>query len=197
MSEVLQRALHWVGIAATPPLLAGLGRYREWLAHEAHPGGGIGPGELDRLDARHLADSVLFAGVWDATASTRVVDVGSGVGLPGIPLALALPHRHFVLLDRSGRRVRLLRRAVRVLELENVEVVQADIAGYDWRDATVVARAALPPADLLALARTQGRPYEMLVGGSHFRRPEVLGFQTVEIPAEILASPVWILRMVQ
>ncbi|HVR31503.1 MAG TPA: RsmG family class I SAM-dependent methyltransferase [Acidimicrobiia bacterium] len=175
---------------------ARLAGFRTWLISEAIPSGGIGPGEATRLDARHMADSLLFAGVWDTSSLAPVVDVGTGVGLPGIPLAIIAPDRPFVLVDRSARRVELARRAVRVLGLENVEVRRADVVGFDWRNTTVVSRAALTPARLLALVQAQGAPKEMLVADSHLTPRQVAGFDSVEIPAEILDRAVWILRMV-
>jgi 16S rRNA G527 N7-methylase RsmG len=197
MPNSLTRTLEWIGIDASEELLAQLARYHHWLTTEAVAAGGIGPAEMDRIETRHLADSLLFAGVWAERVDGPVLDVGSGVGLPGIPLALAVPSRHFVLIDRSGRRVRLLRRAVRILNLKNVEVIEHDIAGYDWSGHTTISRASLSPAALLELTREKGRPPELLVGGSHREPPKVPGFETVEIPPEILAHPVWILRMAQ
>ncbi|MEX0757051.1 MAG: RsmG family class I SAM-dependent methyltransferase [Acidimicrobiia bacterium] len=197
MTELLTRTLNWIGIAATPTLVEQLGDYQAWLAAEATRAGGIGPGERDRLEERHVADSLLFAGVWDQSSSAPVIDVGSGVGLPGIPLAIVTPHREFLLVDRSGRRVELLRRAIRVLSLGNVGVIHADIETVDWSKATVVSRASLPPAALLGLIGEVGAPHELLVAGSRIERPVVPGFETVEIPSEILDRPVWILRMAQ
>ncbi|MEX2280113.1 MAG: RsmG family class I SAM-dependent methyltransferase [Acidimicrobiia bacterium] len=197
MTELLTRTLNWIGMAATPTLVEQLGDYQAWLAEEATRAGGIGPGERDRLEERHVADSLLFAGVWDQSSFAPVIDVGSGAGLPGIPLAIVTPHRRFLLVDRSGRRVELLRRAIRVLSLGNVDVIQADIGTVDWSKATVVSRASLPPAALLGLMREVGTPHELLVAGSRTERPVVPGFETVEIPSEILDRPVWILRMAQ
>ena len=191
----LTRTLDWLGVADTGVVRSQLEVYRQWLSDEAIPAGGLGPGERPRLADRHLADSLLFAGVWDGTHPGRVVDAGTGVGLPGIPLAILRPDRSFVLLDRSGRRVTLARRAVRILGLDHVDVVQANIEDFDCAGATVVSRASAPPGHLLAMTHAHGAPRELLVAGSHRERPIVVGFDTVDIPAEILDRPVWILRM--
>jgi len=193
----LTRALEWSGVEANSELLAQFEVYRQWLGTEAVAAGGVGPEEVSRLEERHLADSLLFAGIWDGDLPHPVLDVGTGVGLPGIPLALAHPQRHFVLLDRSRRRIGLAHRAVRILGLGNVELVETDVDSYDWREHTVVSRASLPPAALLDLAQRKGEPVELLVAGSHRGRPEVTGYQTIEIPVEILDRAVWILRMAQ
>lgn len=192
--DAIDRALEWIGVR-TAGVRAGLDRYRDWLEHEAVPAGGIGPGEVDRLTHRHLADSLVFAGVWESSARP-VCDVGSGVGLPGIPLAIAHPHREFLLVDRAGRRVTMARRAIRVLGLDNVTVRQADVEDSPLGGWTVVSRASLVPERLRAMVMDRDDPpAELLVGGSHVTAPVVPGFETVEIPPEILDRPVWILRM--
>ena len=60
----------------------------------------------------------------------RVLDLGSGAGLPGIPLGIALPEIRFVLLDGNGKKVRFCRHAVASLGLGNVEVVEARAERY-------------------------------------------------------------------
>ena len=71
----------------------------------------------------------------------RVLDLGSGAGLPGIPLGIALPELRFVLLDGTGKKVRFCRHAATALGLRNVEVVEARAERYAPRipfDAVVV-----------------------------------------------------------
>ncbi|MCX7115681.1 MAG: 16S rRNA (guanine(527)-N(7))-methyltransferase RsmG [Gammaproteobacteria bacterium] len=60
----------------------------------------------------------------------RILDVGSGAGCPGIPLAIYFPERSFVLLDSSGKKTRFLDAVKRELKLSNVEIVQARVEEY-------------------------------------------------------------------
>lgn len=195
MTELLSRVIDFAGLDRG--LLRVLTDFADWLRREAIPAGGLGPREGDRVESRHVADSLLFAAVWESEALRPVLDVGSGVGLPGIPLAIAFPKRHFTLLDQSASRVRLARRAVRVLGLENVDVQQGEARESEWSDMTVVSRASLRPDQFLEVCAVNGQPPELLVAGSHHMRPEAPGFEAVEIPTEILDRPVWILRMTQ
>ena len=88
--------------------------------------------------ALHLLDS------WAIThylQGTSIIDVGSGAGLPGIPLAMINPHKNFLLLDANGKKTRFMTQAVLSLKLDNVHVVQARAQDYRGEFAHVVCRA--------------------------------------------------------
>ncbi len=190
-----QRCTDWAGIEVDEDQIELLRRYRQWLSTEAVEAGGIGPNELDRIDNRHIGDSLLFAGGLQGTPAT-VLDVGSGVGLPGIPLAVVMPDTRFTLLDRAGRRVDLMKRATRILDLDNVEVVLGDIADWEQPVDSVVSRASLSPEQALTDFRRILNPDGVaVVGGSWAGRPRVEGFQPLEIPATVLDQRVWLLIM--
>lgn len=76
---------------------------------------------------RHLLDS-LAVSVY--LQGGRVLDVGTGPGLPGIPLAILYPERHFTLLDSNGKKTRFVRQAAMELELKNVEVVHTRVENF-------------------------------------------------------------------
>ncbi|MDX1468837.1 MAG: RsmG family class I SAM-dependent methyltransferase [Acidimicrobiia bacterium] len=169
--------------------------YQDWLSDEAVAAGGLGPGEPERIDTRHIADSLLFA-VAMPMIPTEMWDLGSGAGLPGIPLAILLESTSFVLVEKSGRRVDLLDRALRILELENVEVQHTEIGRLKGPVEALVSRATLGPEETLVIAQRLLRPDGFaLMGGSWTEPPSHRGWRTVEITPRSLDHPVWVLIM--
>ncbi|HEY0225281.1 MAG TPA: 16S rRNA (guanine(527)-N(7))-methyltransferase RsmG [Mycobacterium sp.] len=96
-------------------------RYAELLATAGVERGLLGPREVDRLWERHLLNSAAIGELLDR--GERVVDIGSGAGLPGIPLAIARPDLTIALLEPMLRRSEFLKEAVAELGL-TVEVVR-------------------------------------------------------------------------
>ena len=84
----------------------------------------VSRGDIARLDKRHLIDSLAAS---PYLTGETVLDVGTGPGLPGIPLAIARPTLTFTLWERMSRRVRFLQLVCRELGLNNVEVVECDL----------------------------------------------------------------------
>lgn len=192
----VQAAARFAGIDLSGSELKRLETYADWLRTEGHDAGGIGPHELGRLEQRHLADSILFASLLDSPRSTW--DLGTGVGLPGVPLAVVMPETRFALIDRSGRRTDLLRRVVRILDLENCEVIQGEIGQLEGTTESVVTRASLPPDELRGVvAGLLGSGGMAIAAGSWVDRPEYEGWETVEIPAYVLDHTIWLLMMRQ
>jgi len=191
-----QRSAEWAGVSLSEKAVLGLERFRDWLVTEAVPAGGLGPSEIDRVDHRHIADSLLFARPWAGEHPSVVWDIGSGVGLPGIPLALCLPDIDFELVDRSGRRVELMRRAVRILDLKNVQVIQGDSGDQPAGMEVIVSRATFRP--LMAMdnfTRLLASGGTAVIGGSWQQKPEHEGWQTLAVPRIVLARDVWLLMM--
>jgi 16S rRNA (guanine527-N7)-methyltransferase len=115
-------------------------------------------GTLDRreLVVRHILDSLAPLGALAQLPGprARIADAGSGAGLPGIPLAIALPDRSFTLIERMGRRAGFLRNTQAVLALSNVTIEEKEVEKAEGgRFDLVVSRAFRPlePALLKAL----------------------------------------------
>jgi 16S rRNA (guanine527-N7)-methyltransferase len=104
----------------------------------------------------HLLDSFSIAG---DVRGPRVLDVGTGAGLPGVPLAIVYPQWEFVLLDSSAKKVRFLTQAVADLDLRNVVPVQARVERYEAAPFdTILARAFASLPRLLAAVRHLAYP---------------------------------------
>lgn len=76
---------------------------------------------------RHLLDSLAIA---PFISGDRFIDVGTGPGLPGIPLAIAFPDRHFSLLDSNGKKTRFLFQAKTQLDLQNIDIIEDRVESY-------------------------------------------------------------------
>ena len=103
----------------------------------------------DAMIRGHLLDSL---SAHTELAGSRIADVGTGAGFPGLPLALASPQRAFTLIDSVAKKIRFVTHAARTLQLSNVTPLQARVEALTPDDCfdTVIARAYASLPDLLA-----------------------------------------------
>lgn len=81
----------------------------------------------EQMLVRHIMDSIVVA---PYLKGSRFIDVGTGPGLPGIPLSIVLPNAHFTLLDSLGKRVRFLKQVQHELQLSNITPVQSRVEEF-------------------------------------------------------------------
>ena len=123
----------------------------------------VAPGDLDRFHERHALDSLKALPLVTSAPSGPAVDVGSGAGLPGVPLALGEPSRHWRLLEPRARRAAFLEEVVRTLGLD-CEVVARSAAEaaadptFARAHTVLTARALAPPAEAFELLRPLAAP---------------------------------------
>lgn len=107
---------------------------------------------VDAMIPKHLLDSLVIA---PYLFGQRILDVGTGAGLPGIPLAIMFPDKEFVLMDSNGKKTRFLIQAKQSLALTNINIVHSraeaysDAQGFD----SIVSRAFAAINDMLRLTR--------------------------------------------
>jgi 16S rRNA (guanine527-N7)-methyltransferase len=133
--------------------------YAEALATTGAERGLIGPREVPRIWDRHLLNCVALAEL--IPADVELADIGSGAGLPGLPIAIARPDVTVYLVEPLLRRVVWLREVVLQLGLSNVEIIRsrANAVAETGRTFDVVtARAVAPLAGLLDLCLPLVRP---------------------------------------
>lgn len=113
----------------------------------------VSKGDRDHLEERHINDSLALEP--HLNPSGNHLDIGSGAGFPGIPLAICRPDVLFVLNDRSRNKCRFLREVKFRLNLVNVDVQERDIGKQAWPFDlfdTISIRAVAPPEEAWSLA---------------------------------------------
>lgn len=147
----------WLGFSLSREQWATLEAFETWLADEGIAAGLVSAGDRERIWERHILDGLSFATGWRRHPPDQLLDAGSGGGLPGIPLAVAFPGTAVTLLDRSKKRIALLKRALRVLRLDNAEAREGDVRfERGWEAVTM--RAVLPSGQAVRTLRAMLRP---------------------------------------
>lgn len=134
--------------AQFPEATAGLTSYAEWLATAGVERGLIGPRETDRIWDRHIANCAAMAEL--IPADVRVIDIGSGAGLPGLVLAIVRPDIHVTLIEPLQRRCDFLNEVIADLQIgERVEVMRGRAQDVPAQKAHVVTARAVAPLNKL------------------------------------------------
>jgi 16S rRNA (guanine527-N7)-methyltransferase len=201
-SKDLNRIARWLEMEWSEEQRASFTRFEAWLVDEAIPVGGLGPREASRVFDRHIADSLAFVRSIDDVAGT-LADIGSGVGLPGIPIAIARPDMVVTIFDRAEGRTRQAARACRILGLDNVVVVTSDAGDVEETFDVVTFRASLPITQATGVFRSLARDGGIglfALSRTHApiaspEPPEGTIFTVVCEGLGVLDSPAWILRM--
>lgn len=185
-------------------------RFASLLAGDGVLRGLIGPREADRIWTRHLLNCAVIAELFETDC--RVVDVGSGAGLPGLAVAIARPDLHVDLVEPLQRRVDFLTEAVDTFGLTGqVRVVRgraedlvAEVGGADWACARAVApldrlvRWCLPllgSSGRLALMKGAGAADELAQHRSALRRVGARSAEVVTCGAGLVEPPVTVVTV--
>lgn len=185
-----------------------ISRYVDILASMGVEWGLIGPREVDRLWERHILNSVALADL--IPQGSRVVDVGSGAGLPGIPLAILRPDLEMTLLEPLLRRFGFLTHTVEDLGITHaVRVVRARAEQHRSSYDMVLARAVAPLDRLIAwcdplrsptgvILALKGRSAEDEVRGARaLLRQHGLTASVLAVRASATSDPTTVVRVAQ
>ena len=109
--------------------------------------------DIANLEEHHLLHSLAIAKLLTFAPGTTLLDVGTGGGFPGIPLAILFPECKFLLIDSIGKKVRVAEDIARRIGLTNVECLQERVEDEKRQFDFVISRAVMPLPDLVKLVR--------------------------------------------
>ena len=132
--------------------------YRDWNAKINV----ISRKDIDNLYPHHVLHSLGIAKVINFRPGTAIMDIGTGGGFPGIPLAIMFPECSFYLIDSIGKKVRVAQAVADALGLENVTAAHRNVIEEKGKFDFVVSRAVMNLSELFRLVRKNVRP-----GGSN------------------------------
>jgi len=122
--------------------------------------------DVESIRTKHFLDSISCVLAWRSTPPSRLIDVGTGAGFPGIPLKILYPNLKLTLVESVGKKVKFCAHIVQLLGLEQVEVIQAraeDLGQdskhrekYDWSIARAVANLNVLSEYLIPLVKIGG-----------------------------------------
>lgn len=109
--------------------------------------------DIDNLYLHHVLHSLAIAKYITFMPGTTIMDVGTGGGFPGLPLAILFPDVKFLLLDSIGKKVRVAAEIAQAVDLKNVEVVHSRIEDEKRKFHFIVSRAVMSLPELMKLTR--------------------------------------------
>jgi 16S rRNA (guanine527-N7)-methyltransferase len=173
LAEQLKTGAHALGISLQPDQVRSLADYLALLEKWNAKLNLVGPGTRETWADRHVLDS-LAPSRWIGD-DAAVVDVGSGAGLPGIPLAVVRPRARIVLVEPRVNRTAFLRNATAALGLKQVEIKTARAETVAERFSLVLGRAVAPPLEFAQLAAGLAADPGKMVLFSQDEPPPALG----------------------
>lgn len=166
MEKLVQDAQALFNIHITPRQLMSLITYEKELLEWNEKFNLTAIRDVESIRTKHFLDSLSCVLAWKATPPTRLIDVGTGAGFPGIPLKILYPNLKLTLVESVGKKAMFCQHIVAVLGLEQVDVIQAraeDLGQdvnhrekYDWAVARAVANLHVLSEYLIPLVRVGG-----------------------------------------
>lgn len=109
--------------------------------------------DIENLEVNHILHSMALARFVQFVPGTTVMDLGTGGGFPGLPLAALFPQARFHLVDRVGKKLKVAQDIATQAGLSNVTFQHGDVLEVKWQFHFVVSRAVMPLPDMVKLVR--------------------------------------------
>lgn len=147
--------------------------------------------DIDNLYEHHVLHSLGIAELIRFKPGTEVMDLGTGGGFPGIPLAILFPETHFHLVDSVGKKIRVCQEVTNALGLKNVTTQWGRAEEVKEKFHFVVSRAVMPLVDLVKIARTKidKQQFNGLPNGLICLKGGELEHETLPLKAQTTITP--------
>lgn len=149
---IIQQGLNSLALGFSVKQISQIMQYIELLCKWNNAYNLVANAKPNEILHQHILDSL---SVVPYIEGEKIIDVGTGAGLPGIPLAIALPEKQFTLLDSIGKKVRFLQQVTAELKLENVTIVESRAEAFLPESCfnIVVSRAVGATSDMMTLTQ--------------------------------------------
>ncbi|MBL7812247.1 MAG: 16S rRNA (guanine(527)-N(7))-methyltransferase RsmG [Bacteroidetes bacterium] len=147
--------------------------------------------DFDNFYLHHVLHSLALARVCPFQPGQSVIDIGTGGGFPGIPLAILFPKTQFTLCDSIGKKIRVVQEVIEVLELTNAQGVNSRTESLEQKFDIATARAVAPMSDLWKwmLGHWKNRACFFLLKGGDLDQ-EMKDLLTIQPKLKMLATPI-------
>ena len=144
--------------------------------------------DIEEIYLRHVLHSLGIAKMRQFKDEAEILDVGTGGGFPGIPLAIMFPHAHFTLVDSIGKKIRVVEEVINGLGLTNVKAVNSRVENMEGQYDFIVSRAvaAMPTFVHWVKGRIKKRSIHQLKNGVLYLKGGDLKEELREFPKAVI-----------
>jgi 16S rRNA (guanine527-N7)-methyltransferase len=148
--------------------------------------------DIDNLYLNHVLHSLSIAKLISFKDQTSILDVGSGGGFPGIPLAILFPHVNFHLIDSIGKKTKVIQAIAKELELANIECSQIRVEELNDKYDFILGRAvaSLPVFYSWVRKRVASKSSHPLANGILYLKGGDIWDEIKQVPSQAIAYPI-------
>ncbi|HOK99347.1 MAG TPA: 16S rRNA (guanine(527)-N(7))-methyltransferase RsmG [Bacteroidales bacterium] len=138
--------------------------------------------DIDHIVEHHILHSLAIAKFFTFIANQKILDIGTGGGFPGIPLAILFPNTHFTLVDSVGKKIKVVKEIAASIQLTNVEAIHARVEQLPDKFHIAVSRAVTDIPTLLGWINGKMVAFQ---NGSVLTPPSLITFKGDNVQSEI------------